>query len=221
VNPIRLIVLDLDGTMVDTFDDIAMATNYALEHLGRTTQPVPTIKSYVGHGARNLMRRVLGPDAPDDEVARGFELWKEYYTLHPADLSRPYPGVLETLPLLRDQGFRLVALSNKVHSITVAIADALGLASLLDAVYGERDGVPRKPAPEALLPIIEAFGATPETTLLVGDGDADMELARATGCRVVGVAYGVTPPERLRELGALEVFDEFRELAEWAERNTV
>jgi phosphoglycolate phosphatase len=206
----QLIVLDLDGTLVDTFDDIAAAVNHALRLLGRAPLSVAEVKRHVGHGGRNLMKGVLGADATDSEIDTAFQAWRDFYALHPADHARLYPGVLETLQTLRARGVRLVALSNKLHELTDAIARHVGLDAVLDRVQGEDLGRPRKPDPALLFVQMEALGVTDlARVLVVGDGDADMMVARNAGVPAIGIAYGVTPRERLVELGAAAVIDDF------------
>ena len=209
----QLIVLDLDGTLVDTFDDIAAAANHALQLLGRAPLSVAEVKREVGHGGRNLMKGLLGPGATDAEIETGFQAWREYYGQHPADHARLYPGVMETLQTLHARGIRLVALSNKLHALTDAVARHVGLDTVLDRVQGEDLGRPRKPDPALLFEQMATVGVSDiARVLVVGDGDADMMVARNAGVPAIGVSYGVTPRERLVELGAAVVLDEFPSL---------
>jgi len=208
----QLIVFDLDGTLVDTFDDIAAAANHALAALGRSTLDPALVKSYVGGGGRKLMHRCLGggDDAPEDLIDRAFESWRAYYLDHPVDFSRPYDGVAETLAQLRRMdGLSLAVLSNKADDLVQEILKRLGLAQWFDAIQGEAPSLPKKPDPALLRQLMTRFGASADTTLMVGDGEPDMDLARNAGVAAVGVGYGLLAPRRLRELGATRVVDEF------------
>ena len=215
---IRLAVFDLDGTVVDSFADIAAAANYGLRQMGRREVSVELATSFVGHGGRHLMRSLLGHDGngvSDEEAERGFALWREYYSEHPADLAKPYPGAVETLGELRRRGMRTAVLSNKLDELVQSIVERLGLAPYFDAVQGEAPGEPRKPDPALLERLMHQFKATPEQTVLVGDGEADMLVARNAGVAAFGVDYGVCSPERLRELGAVVVLERFEDLLNW------
>ena len=211
---VRLIVFDLDGTLVDTFEDIAAAANHALGLVGRPPQDLSLIMSRVGGGGRNLMAKCLGKDATEQEITRAFEGWRDYYKAHPCVHARAYPGVKETLAGLRLKGARLAVLSNKLHEITVEILRQLGLFEYLDSVQGEAPPKPRKPDPGEILRLMQAYGIRREEALVVGDGEADVQVARNAGVRVVGVSYGVNTAARLREMGAEAVIARFPELLE-------
>lgn len=206
---VRLIVFDLDGTVVDAFADIAAAANYGLKIVGRGPLDVATVSRYVGHGGRDLMRSCLGVGASEDEINRALEGWRAYYAEHPADFAKPYPSVEPTLAELRRRGIRLAVISNKIHEVARAALQHLGLARYFDVIQGETPDLPRKPDPEALRRLMEQFGVMPEETLMVGDGDADMDAARNAGVAAVGVSYGVSSAARLEELGATLVIDYF------------
>ena len=209
---VRLIVFDLDGTLVDTFEDIAAAANHGLGLVGRPPQDLSLIMSRVGGGGRNLMAKCLGEDATEQEITRAFEGWRDYYKTHPCVHARAYPGVKETLEGLRLKGARLAVLSNKLHEITVEILRQLGLLECFDSVQGEAPPSPRKPDPGEILRLMDKYGICRDEVLIVGDGEADVQLARNAGVRVVGVSYGVNTAARLREMGAEAVIARFPEL---------
>ena len=209
---VRLIVFDLDGTLVDTFEDIAAAANHGLGLVGRPPQDLSLIMSRVGGGGRNLMAKCLGEDATEQEITRAFEGWRDYYKTHPCVHARPYPGVKETLEGLRLKGARLAVLSNKLHEITVKVLRQLGLLECFDSVQGEAPPRPRKPDPAEILRLMDKYGICRHEVLIVGDGEADVQMARNAGVRLVGVSYGVNTAARLREMGAEAVIARFPEL---------
>jgi 2-phosphoglycolate phosphatase len=208
-----LIVFDLDGTLVDTFGDIAGAANHALALQGRAPVTVETIIPLVGAGGRNLMIRCMNdPGASEETIDAAFAAWKKYYTEHLCDFSRAYRGVPETLRALRERGIRVAALSNKWHALTVGIAEGLALMPLLDAVQGQVPDRPMKPDPTLLVELMRQFNATPETTWMVGDGDADMLVAQKSGCKSIGVTWGVNSPDALRTYGAGVLIDRMEDI---------
>ena len=209
---VRLIVFDLDGTLVDTFEDIAAAANHALGLVGRPPQDLTLIMSRVGGGGRNLMAKCLGKDATEQEIARAFEGWRDHYKTHPCVHARAYPGVKETLEGLRLKGAWLAVLYNKLHEITEKVLRQLGLFECFDSVQGEAPPKPRKPDPAEILRLMDKYGICRDEVLIVGDGEADVQLARNAGVRVVGVSYGVNTAARLRQMGAEAVIARFPEL---------
>lgn len=206
---IRLLIFDLDGTLVDAFADIATAANHALNTLGRQPLALDAITRHVGHGGRNLMQSCLGAGATEEEIDKAFAAWRSYYANHPADFAKPYPGVPSTLAKLRASGLKTAVLSNKLDSLTRKILEALGLDKQFGCIQGEMPGYPRKPDPQSVFAVMEKMAALPEQTLLVGDGDADMLVAQNAGLRAVGVTYGVCTREKLIQMGATATIDAF------------
>jgi len=215
---IKLVVFDLDGTLVDAFADIAAAVNYSLgKNFGAAPISTPEVMRYVGHGGRHLVQSLLlngfGPagtkpqDYTEADFDRAFADWRAYYLEHPADLARPYDGVVEALQALHQRGIRQAVLSNKSDDLIKLIVQNLGLEPYLDWVQGEAVGQPRKPDPKLLWQVMERFGASAGETLMVGDGVADMQVAANAGVAAVGVTYGVSSADEIRNLGARVVLD--------------
>ncbi|MBM3333386.1 HAD-IIIA family hydrolase [Candidatus Sumerlaeota bacterium] len=198
---VGLVVFDLDGTLADTFEDIAQATNHVLKAFGCPTLPTETIKGYVGKGARNLLGQLLGPDK-QPYVADATALWLDYYERHPTDHTQLYPGAIELIEWLRAHGVRTAILSNKMNSLTQRISAELGLAARVDFVRGESKQWPRKPDPALLDHLIQHFGVKREEVLIVGDSVSDVELARNAGVAFCGVLTGQATREDLERLGA-------------------
>ncbi len=216
---IKLVVYDLDGTLVDAFADIAAAVNYSLgKNFGAAPIPTSVVMRYVGHGGRHLVQSLLinghavAPGSEPGEFTesdfdRAFADWRAYYLEHPADLARPYEGVVEALQTLHQRGIRQAVLSNKSDDLIKLIVQNLGLEPYLDWVQGEAVGQPKKPDPVVLWQVMERFGASAGETLMVGDGVADMQVAANAGVAAVGVTYGVSSADEIRNLGARVVLD--------------
>lgn len=209
---IKLIVFDLDGTLVDTFDDIAAAANYALERAGYEKMDIGEIRARVGGGGKNLMRKCMGDDAGEMKIEKAFQDWRDYYAEHPCDFAHAYAGVEECLEILKQKGITLAVLSNKLDSLTKRITEELGLDKWLDRVQGEDLSKPRKPDPTLLEEIMEEYTANRENTIMVGDGDADILVALAASIPAIGVGYGVHGRLDLENLGARVVIDDICEL---------
>ena len=217
----RLLVFDLDGTLVNTFHDIACAANHALEQMGRPSIGVETIIPLVGGGGRNLMIKCLNdPGASEKEIDTAFAAWKTYYADHLYDFSQPYPGAVQALTELRQRGIRLAVLSNKWHALTQGVLVGLDLAPLLDAIQGQESDKPIKPDPTLLFDLMRRSESTPETTWMIGDGDADILVAKNAGIGSIGVSWGVHPANKLHSLGANVVVESFQELIALFESET-
>ncbi len=202
----ELVVFDLDGTLVDTFEDIALAANYALKELGHHERPVDEVRSHVGHGGRMLMAALL-PDADEATINRAFQGWKDYYFEHPCEMARAYDGAAALLSMLRDRDIHVAVLSNKLHDLVGTILRKTHLSRYVELTRGELPDIPRKPDPAPLRYVMEFMGVSEEQTLMVGDGVADIQVGMNTGVDTVGVSYGVTSVEDLYSLGARHVLN--------------
>ena len=192
----RLVLFDLDGTLVDSAADIAAALNAALAELGQPTHPLPAVKGYVGDGAAKLVARAVDPEAdvdPEVLLAR----FKAQYAAHVAVHTRPYPGIVDVLRGLAERGVRLAVLTNKPGDLARALLRALALDGHFADVVGDGDGFPRKPSPDAALALCARHAVTPADALVAGDGVPDVQMARAAGCRVAAVTWGYAPRELL------------------------
>lgn len=194
---IRLVVFDLDGTLVDAFEDIAAAANYIRQLNAMPLLSVDEVKRHVGHGARELVRRVLGI-ADEALIESNLQSLVNFYSTHPSGTTTLYPGVHVTLDSLRRRGIQTAVASNKPDPVTSQVLVNLGVRDKLDHAAGERPGTPRKPAPDMLHRVMSAAGVSPEQTLMVGDSDVDIAFARAAGAGVISVTYGQYDSEYLQ-----------------------
>jgi len=186
---VRLIAFDLDGTLIDSSRDLIVAVNAARARLGMAALDDPTVLSYIGQGARDLMRQALGEGATEDRVDAGLLYFREYYAEHLLDFTRPYPGVVPALERLH--GCTLAVLTNKPLRFTLPIVEGLELAPRFARIYCE-DSFPRKkPDPMGMQALLEEFGVAAHEALLVGDSEIDMETARNAGTWACGVSYGL------------------------------
>src|SRR5512137_1113007 len=155
-----LALFDLDGTLVDSLDDLTDAVNHMLTGFGRQQLVPGQVRQLVGRGARNLVQRALGTDAPDD-ISRGLEAFTEYNALHIADRSRLYPGALELLQELSAAGIHMAVVSNKNEALSRLILKALAVDGFFRSIVGGDTYAEMKPSPLPLLRVIEESGATP------------------------------------------------------------
>jgi phosphoglycolate phosphatase len=197
----KLAVFDLDGTILDTLEDLTSAVKFALENNGLPTRSRDEVRSFVGNGIVNLMKRAAGENAKDgDKVLADF---KAYYKAHCAEQTKPYKGILTLLDNLKANGVKLAVLSNKAHFATIALAERY-FPEVFDTVAGENEaaGIRKKPAPDALYAIIERYGANKKETVYIGDSEVDIQTAKNAGVDCISVCWGFKDEAFLKTNGA-------------------
>ncbi|MGI6668631.1 MAG: HAD family hydrolase [Acetivibrionales bacterium] len=196
-------IFDLDGTLLDTIEDLCDSMNYVLEQMGCPTHSIEKYKYFVGDGMRNLVLRALPEDKRDKgSVESALAAMRNAYSKRWDVKSRPYPGITDLLDALACKGIKLSVLSNKVDDITKMIIKKLLPSWNFYPVFGERQGVPRKPDPAGALEIAHLLGVEPGECLYLGDTGVDMKTATAAGMYAVGVLWGFRKAEELVENGA-------------------
>jgi phosphoglycolate phosphatase len=209
----RCVLFDLDGTLVDTIDDIALSMNRALEGRGFPARKPEEYPALVGRGIRNLARDSLPPaERTEQNIDLVMEAAARFYQENPVVHSSPYPGILELLAGLSRLKIRCAVLSNKPDTVTRLVIRGLFPPASFDLVQGEIPGVPRKPDPSAAWDILVSLGCTPRETIFMGDSEVDMETARNTGCFPLGVGWGFRSPELLEKAGAARIIQRPEEL---------
>jgi phosphoglycolate phosphatase len=195
---IKLVIFDLDGTLIDSRLDLVHSVNAALRHIGRPALPDDVIASYVGDGAPILIQRALGGEAVDDAVVRqGLQFFLSYYREHKLDHTTVYAGVKEALAAVQSTSSgaprSMAVLSNKPVVPSRAIVEALGLGPFFMQIYGGNSFATKKPDPEGARKLLEENGVHPEEAVIVGDSHVDVETGRNAGLWTVGVSYGFAP----------------------------
>ncbi len=209
----KLVIFDLDGTLLNTIADLAEATNQALAHYGFPTHDTEAYRFFVGNGINKLFERALPEDhRTAEDIARIRALFLPYYDAHNADLSRPYSGIPEVLAALQAQGIRLAVASNKYQSATAKLVAHYFPTIRFTEVLGQREGIPVKPDPTIVHDILRQADVQPEEVLYVGDSGVDMQTAHAAGVTAVGVTWGFRPYEELAAHQPAFIIDEAEEL---------
>jgi phosphoglycolate phosphatase len=185
---VRALIFDLDGTLIDSKLDLALAVNATLAELGRAPLDHEQIFSYVGQGAPALIARALGSDASEQDCLLGLEFFVRYYSAHKLDNTALYPGVRETLDALK--GMPMAVYTNKPVRVSRSIIQDLGIAGHFRHVYGGNSFERKKPDPMGVQSILREFGAAPDQVMIVGDSEVDVQTARNSGTWICGVTYG-------------------------------
>jgi len=195
---IKLVIFDLDGTLIDSRLDLVHSVNAALRHIGRPELPDDVIASYVGDGAPILIQRALGGEKVDEALIRkGLEFFLSYYRAHKLDHTTVYPGIADALAAIQNSANgtprKMAVLTNKPVVPSRAIVDALGLGRFFSQVYGGNSFPTKKPDPEGARKLLAEHGVQPHQAAIVGDSDVDVDTGRNAGMATVGVTYGFAP----------------------------
>jgi phosphoglycolate phosphatase len=212
----KAVIFDLDGTLLNTLEDLAEATNIVLRHLGYREHDLQAYKYFVGNGIEPLVKQALPESERNEEsLHRCVELMKSEYARRWTHKSRPYPGISDLLEGFISSGYQLNILSNKADEATRQIVAELLPRWRFNTVLGATAATPKKPDPTAALNIAEQCGITPRETLFLGDTSIDMQTARACGMYGIGVLWGFRPAEELIAGGAQMLIKEPQDLLPW------
>ena len=209
----KLIIFDLDGTLLNTIADLASATNHALAANGYPQHATEEYRFFVGNGINKLFERAL-PDGEKTEtnVLRIRQSFIPYYDVHCADLTRPYPGIPELLNTLQKKGIQIAVASNKYQRATGKLIPHFFPDIRFTAILGQREGIPRKPDPQIVHEIIKLAGVQPEDVLYVGDSNVDMQTALHAKVDGIGVTWGFRPRTELEEGHPYAIIDKASDL---------
>jgi phosphoglycolate phosphatase len=209
----KLVIFDLDGTLLNTIEDLATGANYALAVLGYPTHDAATIRSFVGNGINKLLERALPEgEKTEENILRMRSVFIPYYDEHNADLTVPYEGVPELLVRLQNDGVQLAVASNKYQAATEKLVAHFFPNINFIKVLGQRSEVPIKPDPAIVIDILQVAGVSKDAVLYVGDSGVDMLTALNAQVDAVGVTWGFRPKLELSTFPSLGLIDKAEEL---------
>lgn len=199
---INSIIFDLDGTLLNTIEDLANACNYALTTLGYKTHDVEKYKTFVGNGRYKLVERMLPEDKRSIEnIEKALDLFDSYYENHMIDMTKPYDGIMEMLDCLINRGINIAVVSNKPHEFTTEVVKNY-FGNRFEVVYGHKKNTKEKPDPWAVLEVIDEFKVNKDECLYVGDSEIDINTAKNAGVKSVGVEWGFRGKGEVESAGA-------------------
>lgn len=212
----KLIIFDLDGTLLNTIADLAAATNQALKHYGFPEHEEKEYNFFVGNGINKLFERALPEEYRTEEnIMKIRSQFIPYYDAHNADLSRPYPGIPDVLRELQNRGVKLAIASNKYQAATTKLIKDFFPEINFSLVLGQREGVPSKPDPTIVNEISAATQISKEDIAYVGDSCVDMETGKNAGVETIGVSWGFRPRKELEAYNPSFIADNDRELVSY------
>ena len=208
----KVIIFDLDGTLLDSLKDIMISTNEVLTQLNFPTHPFESYKTFVGDGARKLLLRSLPKECDKQTVDKALELFTQIYSKTIHENTKPYDGIYELLDALREAGFSLNILSNKPHKFTLKYYEIFFKKYNFDNVYGQSDENPKKPDPSTALKIAKMLNTDPQDIYFVGDTSTDIQTANNANMKSVGVLWGIRDKNELVSNGATFIIEKPEQL---------
>lgn len=209
----KLVIFDLDGTLLNTIADLAAATNHALATNGYPQHATEEYRFFVGNGINKLFERALPEgEKTDANILKIRQSFIPYYDVHCTDLTQPYPGIPELLLALQQKGIQLAVASNKYHRATEKLILRFFPDIHFTAILGQREGIPRKPDPQIVHEIIKLANVNAEEVLYVGDSNVDMRTANYAHVDGVGVTWGFRPRAELEQEHPFAIIDQASEI---------
>ena len=205
-------IFDLDGTLLDTLQDLASSVNYALRHHHMPEHSIDDIRRFVGNGVRLLMERSVPDGAANPQFESTFATFREYYMLHSLDTTCPYEGISEVIRELKERGCRLAVVSNKMMTATQELV--AHFFPEIEVAIGEHEaeGIRKKPAPDTVFEALRRLGVAQDEAVYVGDSDVDLQTARNAGLPCISVLWGFRDRDFLLQHGATTLIEHPREL---------
>lgn len=208
---IKAVLFDMDGTLVNTLEDLAAAVNYAFAQYGLAPRPVENFRAYAGSGTKVMLERALNGEAPPAPIEEILKVYREYYGEHFCDRTLPYPGMVQTVETLHSKGIKLGVVTNKIQLMSEQLAHRFFHGCFL-TVQGQRDPYPTKPDPALPNMAADALKVRPEECLFVGDSDIDVLTSHNFGAKAAGALWGFRSREELAAQGAEYLISDPREI---------
>lgn len=209
----KLIIFDMDGTILDTLTDLADGVNYALDKTGYELKSYEQVRSYLGNGIQKTIERSLPPGTDENEQARVLGFFREYYSIHCADHTRAYDGITEELRLLKNLGYKLAVVSNKSDEAVKVLCKQY-FDDIFDISSGSRAGIRKKPYPDSVIIVMQKLGENCDETIYVGDSEVDIQTAANAQIRCISVDWGFRDRSQLVEAGAAVIISEPAQITE-------
>jgi phosphoglycolate phosphatase len=208
---VRMVMIDLDGTLINTAPDLADSVNIMLQRMGREPWPLDKVSTWIGNGVSRLVKRALTDsmqdEPPEEDFETGYKLFLDAYGENVSAKSRPYPGVVDGLEKLKAADYKLACVTNKAEAFTLPLLADLGLDGYFELVVSGDTLARKKPDPLPLTHACDFFGITPDHGILIGDSANDVKAAHAAGMPVICVDYGYNQGVDLTTLDTEGVID--------------
>lgn len=206
-------IFDLDGTLLNTLNDLAASTNYALRSAGMPEHSVEDVRRFVGNGVKKLMERAIPDGLDNPKFDETYATFRRHYLEHSLDTTKPYEGIPEVLAELKRRGKKLAIVSNKFYAATQELAKHF-FPETIQVAIGERENIHKKPAPDTVLEAMRQLGVGKEGSIYIGDSDVDIDTAKNVGIPCISVLWGFSDKDFLISHGATHLIKTPKELLE-------
>lgn len=206
-------IFDLDGTLLNTLNDLAASTNYALRSAGMPEHSVEDVRRFVGNGVKKLMERAIPDGLENPKFDETYATFRRHYLEHSLDTTKPYDGIPEVLAELKRRGKKLAIVSNKFYAATQELAKHF-FPETIQVAIGERENIHKKPAPDTVLEAMRQLGVGKEGSIYIGDSDVDIDTAKNVGIPCISVLWGFRDKDFLISHGATHLIKTPKELLE-------
>ena len=208
---VKGIIFDMDGTILNTIDDVVASVNYAMRHFNLPEKTVQEVKDGIGRGAINLIEDVVPKGTSEADIYKIYEVYQTYYDQHTNDFTAPYEGILELLSTLKNKRYKLAVVSNKYRYLVEALNHDI-FKDYFDISMGEMDGVPIKPAPDMIHIALKEMNLSKDEVIFIGDSDVDMMTATNANIKSIGVTWGYRSKEVLIKHKANYIIDQPKDI---------
>lgn len=208
---VKGIIFDMDGTILNTIDDVVASVNYAMRHFNLPEKTVQEVKDGIGRGAINLIEDVVPKGTSEADIYKIYEVYQTYYDQHTNDFTAPYEGILDLLKTLKNNGYKLAVVSNKYRYLVEALNHDI-FKDYFDISMGEMDGVPIKPAPDMIHIALKEMNLSKDEVIFIGDSDVDMMTATNANIKSIGVTWGYRSKEVLIKHKANYIIDQPKDI---------
>lgn len=207
----KAVIFDLDGTLLNTLEDLAESVNFALKQFSFTQRTIEEVRAFIGNGVIKLMQRAVPEKTDEETFNKCFEVFKSHYLENMYNNTKPYDGILEMLDVLKENGIKTAVVSNKLHSGVVGLCNDF-FSQRLTSAYGVNSEDERKPKPKNVLKALSDLGVQKNETVYVGDSEVDVETARNAGLKCIGITWGFRDEDELVKSGADFIAQSVREV---------
>ena len=198
---INTIVFDMDGTVLNTIDDLTVSMNYVLDKFNLPGHTMEEYRMFFGNGIEFALRKSVPEDTPSDVIKEMISVFKEHYDIHCLDNTKPYDGILSLMNELKQQGYKMAIVSNKIDSAVKELNEKF-FSGVVDVAIGEKPGIKRKPAPDTVLEALKELKSNINEAVYVGDSEVDFATAQNSGLPCISVLWGFRDRKYLEDIGA-------------------
>lgn len=198
---INTVIFDMDGTVLNTLDDLTVSVNYVLEQFGMPARSVSEYRQFFGNGIKYALQCAVPAGTESEVIDKMIPIFKDHYDKHCLDRTRPYEGIIDLMRMLKENGYKMAIVSNKIDSAVKELNNRF-FSEYMDVAIGEKPGVRRKPAPDTVIAALQELGSTKKEAVYIGDSEVDFQTAVNSGLPCISVLWGFRDKDFLIRKGA-------------------